>query len=129
MKIELMMLVWSAVLCVILAVPYTVGLILERGLPEVAGNRENFAPPTGWMGRAQRAHRNMVENLLPFAALVLVVVIANKTNGSTALAVQLFFWARVVHAGVYIAGVAWVRTLAFAGGLVAMAMLLIAALG
>ena len=87
------------------------------------------APPTGWMGRAQRAHRNMIENLLPFAVLVLAVVIANKTNGTTAMAAQLFFWARVVHAGVYIAGVVWVRTLAFAGGLVAMVLLLIAALG
>ena len=129
MKIELVMLVWSAALCLILAVPYTIGLILERGLPEVAGNRENFAPATGWMGRAQRAHRNLVENLLPFTALVLAVVIANKTSGTTALAAQLFFWARLVHAGVYIAGIAWARTAAFAAGVVAMLLLLIAALG
>jgi len=127
MKIELTMLAWSAALCVILAVPYTIGLILERGLPAVAGNRENFAPATGWLGRAQRAHRNMVENLIPFAALVLAVVIANKTSGTTTLAAQLFFWARILHAAVYIAGIAWVRTLAFAGSTVAIFMLLYAA--
>ena len=28
--------------------------------------------PEGWIGRAKRAHLNMIENLLPFAALVLV---------------------------------------------------------
>ena len=127
MKIELTMLAWSAALCVILAVPYTIGLILERGLPEVAGNRENFAPPTGWIGRGQRAHRNMVENLIPFAVLALAVVIANKTSGTTALAAQLFFWARLLHAAVYIAGITWVRTLAFAGSTVAIFMMLYAA--
>ena len=127
MKIELTMLAWSAALCVILAVPYTIGLILERGLPEVAGNRENFAPPTGWIGRGQRAHRNMVENLIPFAALALAVVIANKTSGTTALAAQLFFWSRLLHAAVYIAGITWVRTLAFAGSTVAIFMMLYAA--
>lgn len=129
MKIELTMLGWSAVLCVLLAVPYTVGLILERGLPEMAGNRENFAPPSGWMGRGLRAHKNMVENLLPFAALVLAVVVAGKTSSMTATAVQLFFWARLLHALVYIAGVAWVRTLGYALGVVAMAMLAVALLG
>ena len=129
MKTELVMLAWSAALCVLLAVPYTVGLILERGLPELAGNRENFAPPTGWMGRSLRAHRNMVENLLPFAALVLVVVVANKASPTTALAAQLFFWSRLLHAVVYTAGIAWVRTLGYAGGVVAMAMLFLAAIG
>jgi uncharacterized MAPEG superfamily protein len=129
MPIELTMLAWSATLCVILAVPYTVGLIGERGLPLVAGNRENFAPPTGWMGRARRAHRNLVENLIPFAALILCVVIANKTSGTTALAAQLFFWARLVHAAVYIIGIPWLRTGAFAVSVVAMAMLLVSLLG
>ncbi len=129
MKPELVMLAWSAVLCVVLAVPYTLGLILERGLPELAGNREGFAPATGWIGRAQRAHRNMLENLVPFAALVLAVVVAGKVSPMTALAAQLFFWSRLLHAAVYIAGIAWLRTLAYAAGVVAMVMLFLAAIG
>lgn len=128
MKTELAMLAWSAALCVLLAVPYTVGLILERGLPALAGNREGFAPATGWIGRSQRAHRNMLENLAPFAALVLVVVVANRTTPGTAFAAELFFWARLVHAAVYIAGIAWLRTLAYAGGVVAMVLLFLAAI-
>ena len=128
MKIELVMLAWSAALCVVLAVPYTIGLILERGLPPLAGNREGFAAGTGWIGRAQRAHENMLENLLPFAALALVVVIAGRTSGTTALAAELFFWARLLHAVVYVAGIAWIRTLAYAVGVVAMVMLFLAAM-
>ncbi len=129
MKTELLMLAWSAVLCVVLAVPYTLGFIAQLGLPTVAGNRDNFPAGAGWVGRARRAHANMVENLVPFAALVLAVVIAGKTNGSTALAAELFLIARIVHAIVYIAGIAWVRTAAFAVNVVAIAMLLIALLG
>ncbi|HTC12503.1 MAG TPA: MAPEG family protein [Acetobacteraceae bacterium] len=129
MPIEIRMLAYSATLCVLLAVPYTVGLILERGLPTVAGNREPFAAGTGWIGRSQRAHRNLVENLVPFAALLLSVVITNKLDPTTALAARLFFYARLAHAVVYLAGIPWLRTLAFALGVVAMAMLLIVLLG
>lgn len=129
MKTELVMLAWSAALCVALAVPYTLGFIMQLGLPKVAGNRENFPPGEGWVGRARRAHANTVENLVPFAALVLTVVAAGKTSATTALAAELFLAARVAFAIVYIAGIPWVRTLCFALGVVAMAMLLIAAIG
>ena len=124
MPIELKMLAYSAALCLLLALPYTLGFIVERGMPTMLGNRDDFAPGTGWIGRAQRAHRNMVENLVPFAALALSVVAANRTSAATALAVELFFYARLGHAVVYIAGIPGLRTLAFALGLVATLMLL-----
>jgi uncharacterized MAPEG superfamily protein len=129
MPIEIRMLAYSAALCVLLAVPYTIGLIFERGLPTVTGNRETFAAGTGWIGRSQRAHRNLVENLVPFAALLLSVVVTNKLDPTTALAARLFFYARLGHAVVYLAGIPWLRTLAYAFGVVAMAMLLTVLLG
>jgi uncharacterized MAPEG superfamily protein len=67
----------------------------------------------------------LVESLLPFTALALAVVVANHTNDTTALAVRLFFYARLAHAIVYIAGVAWLRTLVWAVSVVSMAMLLV----
>ena len=124
--IELRMLAYSATLCLLLAVPYTLGFILERGMPTMLGNREDFVPGMGWIGRAQRAHLNLVENLLPFAVLALSVVAANRTSATTALAAELFFLARLGHAIVYIAGIPWLRTLAYAVGVVATVMLLFA---
>jgi uncharacterized MAPEG superfamily protein len=56
----------------------------------------------------------MLENLVLFAALVLVAVAAGKTNDMTLLGAQLFFWARLVYAIIYAAGVIWVRTIAWA---------------
>jgi uncharacterized MAPEG superfamily protein len=55
----------------------------------------------------------MAENLAPFTALVLVAHVTGSANATTALGAAIFFWARVVHAIVFIAGVPWIRTLAF----------------
>ena len=44
------------------------------GLPALIGNRENFPTVEGWIGRAKRAHMNMLENIAPFAALVLIAL-------------------------------------------------------
>ena len=125
MPIEIRMLAYSATLCALLAVPYTIGLILDRGLPTVAGNRENFADGAGWIGRSQRAHRNLVENLVPFAALMVCIIATNRLDPTTAFAARLFFYARLGHAVVYTAGIPWLRTLAYALGVVAMVMLLV----
>jgi len=42
-----------------------------------------------------------------------VAVVAGKTNDMTLLGAQLFFWARLAYAAIYIAGIIWVRTLAW----------------
>jgi uncharacterized MAPEG superfamily protein len=126
MSVDIQMLIASAVLCVLLALPYTMGHILTRGLFVVAGNREDFPAGKGWIGRANRAHINMVENLVPFAALILAAQATNQADAWTALGAQVFFYCRVVHAVVYIIGVPWLRTLAWFGGVVGMAMVLFA---
>ena len=125
MTTDLALLAWSAALCLVLAVPYTIGLTQLLGLSILAGNRENFPTVEGWIGRAKRAHMNMIENLLPFAALVLVAHVAGKADASTALGAQSFFWGRVVHAGAYVAGIAWVRTAGYAAGVVGMAIIFV----
>jgi uncharacterized MAPEG superfamily protein len=110
MKPELTLLVWSVALAFVQVLIAVQGGMMQVGLPALAGNREPQPEFTGWAGRAQRAQRNMIENLLPFGALVLVAVVAGKTNANTLLGAQLFFWARVAYAGVYIAGIPWLRT-------------------
>jgi len=52
-------------------------------------------------------------------------VISNKTNGTTLLGAQIFFWARVVYAGVYIAGIPWLRTGVWAVSVVGLAMIFV----
>jgi uncharacterized MAPEG superfamily protein len=52
----------------------------------------------------------MLESLVIFAALVLVAQFSGKTNLGTAFGAQLFFWARLAYAPVYIIGIPWLRT-------------------
>jgi uncharacterized MAPEG superfamily protein len=110
MKPELMLLTWAVVLTVVQMLIAVSGATLQVGLPTLAGNRDNVPPLTGWVGRAQRAHHNMLESLVLFTALVLIAVVASKTNDKTLLGAQIFLWARVAYAAVYLAGIPWLRT-------------------
>ncbi len=119
---ELTWLVWSVALAFVQVLIAASGATLQVGLPTLAGNREKLPELVGWVGRMQRAHRNMIENLVLFAVLVLVAVVANKTNATTLMGAQVFFWARLVYVFVYGAGIAWLRTGVWAVSVVGMAM-------
>jgi uncharacterized MAPEG superfamily protein len=110
---ELMYVVWSIALTVVLALIAVTGATLQVGLPKLAGNRENMPEYTGWVGRASRSHLNMLENLVLFTALVLVAHVAGVHNSMTLLGAELFFWGRVAHAVIYLAGIPWIRTAAW----------------
>jgi uncharacterized MAPEG superfamily protein len=108
--IELRLLVWSIALALAQMLLALAGAIVQVGVPQLAGNRENLRDLHGWAARAQRAHRNMLESLPLFAALVLVGQLAGRTDASTALGAQLFFWGRLAYAPVYVIGVPWLRS-------------------
>lgn len=110
MKPELMWLVWAVALTVVQMLIAVTGAFTQVGLMPLVGNRDSFPALTGWVGRADRAHHNMLENLVLFAALVLVASVSGKANDMVVLGAQIFFWARLVYAAVYLAGVPWLRT-------------------
>jgi uncharacterized MAPEG superfamily protein len=110
MKPEMILLLWAVVLAFVQVLMAVTGAFLQVGLPMLAGNREKFPEITGWAGRAQRAHRNMMENLPLFIALVFVGVAVQKGNEITVLGAQLFFWGRFAYALLYIGGIPWLRT-------------------
>ena len=125
MKPEMTLLVWAVLLTLAQAVVAVQGAVMQVGLGTLAGNREGLPEIKGWAGRAARAHRNMLESLVLFAALVLVAVVAGKTNATTLLGAQLFVWARLAYALVYIAGIAWLRTAVWAVAVVGLAMIFV----
>jgi uncharacterized MAPEG superfamily protein len=125
MTTDLSMLVWSGLLCVLLPTVYLVGRSSQPGgLAWGFGNRDVPLAVPDWVRRAERAHANLVENLAPFAILVLVAHVAGKANATTALGATLFFWGRVAHAAVYVAGIPYLRTAAFFVGTVGELMIL-----
>lgn len=122
MTIELKYLAMVAALTAVLWVPYILNRLAVRGIADAVGYPENPKPQARWATRLQKAHGNAVENLVVFAALVLVAHAAGISNDTTVLAAELYFWARVVHAVAYTLAWPWVRTLAFTAGFISQAI-------
>ncbi|MBT5108118.1 MAG: MAPEG family protein [Rhodospirillaceae bacterium] len=120
MTTDLTMLTWTVLLCIVMWVPYILARIGSWGLLNAVGYPENPPGVPAWAERCERAHRNCVENLAPFAALVLAAHVAGAANETTALCSIIFFWARVAHAVTYTLGVPWLRTVTFAVGFASM---------
>ena len=129
MSPELKYLLFSVILCFGQVVVLAVAATGQVGLPPLAGNREGLPEMTGWAGRAKRAHLNMVENLVLFAALVLIAVVSQKTTALTATGAAIFFWARLVFAIVYLIGIPWLRTMVWGVSVVGMGMIAVSLLG
>jgi uncharacterized MAPEG superfamily protein len=81
------------------------------GMKVAFGNRHDVPPPTPVVERADRAAKNMVENLPLFIGLVAVAHLGNRYNARVELGAHLFFWARVAYWPIYLVGIPYVRTL------------------
>jgi uncharacterized MAPEG superfamily protein len=110
---DLKLLLWSVALTFVQVLVAVLAANSQVRLADLAGNREPMPEFTGFAGRAQRAHLNMLENLPLFIALVLIAQVAGKTNAMTLLGAELFFWGRAAHWLIYLAGIPWLRTLAW----------------
>jgi len=125
MPVELQVLSWSIVLGLVYVAFATTLSTQQRGLGWNASNRDGDATPlTGAAARADRASRNFMETFVFFAAAVLAVVLAQRSNAHTVLGAQLYFWARVVYLPVYAIGIPYLRTLVWATSVVGIVFVL-----
>jgi uncharacterized MAPEG superfamily protein len=125
MTTELTLLAWSVALLIAQMLVAIVGAMTQFPLPTLVGNREVPVDGRAWVGRAQRAYRNMLEGLLLFAAVVLAAAAAGISNPATVLGAQLFFYARLTYAVVYVAGIPWLRTAVWTVGLAGILLILL----
>jgi uncharacterized MAPEG superfamily protein len=127
MSTELSWLVLTVALTGLLWVPYILDRITVRGL---IGAMANPSPSdkaqSPWARRLMAAHTNAVENLVIFAPLVLTARALGIATAVTAFACALYFWSRLAHVVVYTLGIPMLRTLSFAAGFVAQALLVLA---
>lgn len=113
---ELKYLACVSLFTALLWVPYILNTIAVRGVMDAVGYPEHPKPLAPWAQRMKAAHYNAVENLVVFAALVLVAHAVGVSNEITVMASAVYFWARVVHFAAYTFRIPWVRTLAFVAG-------------
>jgi uncharacterized MAPEG superfamily protein len=124
MTVDLIMLLASGALLVLLTIPASAARSASGRLAWVAGNRDTSITDAPWVGRVQRSHRNMLENLLPFAIVVLVVEVTGHANDMTAMGAVTFFLGRIGYTIAYICGIPWVRSFFWVVGIVGMAIML-----
>lgn len=116
MNTALFYLAASGMLCVLLWTPYILNRTFVWGIPAFINNYPTRKFPAEspnipvWAQRAQRTHLNMVETLPAFAAVVIAAHLTEANPGVITAWAATFFWARVMHASVYIFGVPYLRT-------------------
>jgi uncharacterized MAPEG superfamily protein len=85
-------------------------------------SRDKPMSPSGLMaGRATRALANYVENLVPFAALDLALIVTQQSGG---IWPTVWILARIVYLPLYLFNVVYIRSVAWGVGLLAMLMML-----
>jgi len=125
MTSELIGLTWVTTLTAVMWMPYILNMIAVRGLVNAVGYPDDPAPLSPWAAKMKAAHSNAVENLVVFAALVLIANVANVSNATTVLACQIYFWARLVHLLSYTFAIPWIRTLSFVAGFACQVLLVL----
>src|SRR5215472_18065379 len=104
MTAELTMLVWASALLLVLIIIQASAGIAAQGGPAMAGNRDDLPPPKPFPARTMRVVDNHREGLTLFAPVIVVAALAHVSNSWTVLGAQLFFYSRLVHAVLYLAG-------------------------
>jgi uncharacterized MAPEG superfamily protein len=125
---ELRWLMYTALLAGSLWIPFIIGV----NITDFPGKEQLFVRPPDhgqmkpWVHRSLRAHQNLLEQLLPFAIIVLAGAVSRVSTSTTVACSITFFWLRVVHAIGMISGLArlplrpmiyfacWIATLIFA---------------
>jgi uncharacterized MAPEG superfamily protein len=88
-------------------------------------SRDKAATARGLLfGRATRALGNYVENLTPFVALALALILTQRSGGGGALGATIWILARIVYIPIYLLGVVYVRTAVYAISIVGLLMML-----
>jgi uncharacterized MAPEG superfamily protein len=109
---ELHYLIYSVVLGLVLLVAASHAISSQYGYAWTASNRDEPMPPLkGIAGRVDRAVINFSETFPYFAVLVLVAHILGRDGALTLWGARLYFWGRVLHAILSIAGYPLLRSM------------------
>jgi len=97
--------------------PYVINRMLEMGIwPALYNPQPDIRPKAQWAERMMRAHDNAVENLIIFAPLVILIEITQSHSVYSAIAVEAYFYSRLVHFLAFTFAVPLIRVPAFLVG-------------
>ena len=129
MSIELTMLALSVALLFVLVIIQAAAGAAAQGAMTMANARDNLGPPSVWQARTKRCVDKHREGLILFAPLVLIASQQGISTSLTVLGAQLFFYSRVAHAVVYLAGLPYIRPIFWLVGIIGTIMIFLALFG
>lgn len=103
MTTELFWLMMTAILAASLWIPFVVGInstpyVLQEGESNTFVRPPDHKRMVPWVHRAFRAHQNLLEQFVPFAAIVIIGHLLKVSTPITAWCAITFFWLRLAHA-------------------------------
>ena len=99
-----------------------IGRVSKAGIEWAMTNRDSQPEVPLWVGRADRAQRNHLDNLAMIASVILIAQVSGKADATTAIAAIVVVAARIAHSLTYLAGLPLPRSLSY---LVSVAALLV----
>lgn len=114
MPFELQIVVWTTVILFVLILIQGSLVPLNQGFGWGLGSRDAAQDTTVLQGRSTRTISNHVQGMLIFVPLALVAVLADLSSGLTVLGAGLYLAGRIAYAPLYLLGVPYLRSLAWA---------------
>jgi uncharacterized MAPEG superfamily protein len=122
---EIWVLGWSAVLLILQVVAQATAAG-DLGPKYLLGPRDEKRESKSILaGRLDRALKNLLETYPAFIAIVVALVVTNKTGGIAATGAWLWLAARVVYVVLYAAGIPVLRTLIWVVSIIGLVLMLI----
>lgn len=121
---DLIFLALSAALTFVLIMIPASDAFQQNGAMAQAGSRDNLPEPSVFYRRSKRLADNMLENMIVFAPLIIIAHISGEAGALSALGAQIFFYARVAHAIIYLAAWPYVRPVAWFISMIGVALVI-----
>ena len=125
MSLELTLLVWSVPLLFAHILVQLILLQRDLGRDYNTGPRDEKRELGVFAGRAERALRNYLETWPAFIALALAAGLLGISEGLTQWGAGLYFGFRLAYLPLYLAGIPYIRSAAFAGASVGLLLMFI----
>lgn len=123
---ELMLFGWSVLLLFVHILLQAQLATNERGITWNAGPRDGQSKPLGChAARAERALTNFLQTYPAFVGLALALVVAGRAGGIGAAGAWIWFLARIVYVPLYLFGIPYLRSLAWAISIIGLALMLV----
>jgi len=125
MTTELTVLAWGCLLALVHIFAAGQARTLQYGAKWNMGARDEAVPePSPVVGRLARAQANFFETFPIVVAVIAILAISGRANGTSALGAWIWLGGRVVYLPLYAFGVPVVRSLVFTVSFVGLAMML-----